>query len=86
MSNYLDTTVSADKIRSTVEKLREEQEAKVDRREEFPNLRVLDHPLIQHKLTCMRDKKTPKMIFSMLLKEIVTHPVYTKPTARRISF
>lgn len=42
----------------------------MDRREEFPNLRVLDHPLIQHKLTCMRDKKTPKMIFSMLLKEI----------------
>jgi uracil phosphoribosyltransferase len=28
-------------------------------RREFPNLHVLDHPLIQHKLSLMRDKRTP---------------------------
>jgi uracil phosphoribosyltransferase len=39
-------------------------------KEFFPNVKVLDHPLIWHKLTHMRDKRTPTMIFRMLLKEI----------------
>jgi uracil phosphoribosyltransferase len=37
---------------------------------EFPNFHVLDHPLIQHKLSLMRDKKTPTILFRQLLKEI----------------
>jgi len=37
---------------------------------EFPNLYVLDHPLIQHKLSMMRDKSTPTTLFRQLLKEI----------------
>lgn len=37
---------------------------------EFPNLFVLDHPLIQHKLTLMRMKATPTGAFRQLLKEI----------------
>ncbi|MEX0697697.1 MAG: uracil phosphoribosyltransferase [Dongiaceae bacterium] len=37
---------------------------------EFPNLRVLDHPLIQHKLSLMRDKRTPTIQFHRLLCEI----------------
>jgi uracil phosphoribosyltransferase len=37
---------------------------------EFPNLLVMDHPLIQHKLSMMRDKKTPTILFRQLLKEI----------------
>ncbi|WP_413208183.1 uracil phosphoribosyltransferase [Rhodospirillum sp. A1_3_36] len=37
---------------------------------EFPNLHVLDHPLIQHKLTHMRDKSTSTRTFRMLLREI----------------
>jgi len=37
---------------------------------EFPQLFVLDHPLIQHKLSMMRDKKTPTILFRQLLKEI----------------
>jgi uracil phosphoribosyltransferase len=37
---------------------------------EFPNLQVLDHPLIQHKLSMMRDKNTPMILFRQLLKEI----------------
>jgi uracil phosphoribosyltransferase len=37
---------------------------------EFPNLFVMDHPLIQHKLSMMRDKKTPTILFRQLLKEI----------------
>ena len=37
---------------------------------EFPSLNVLDHPLIQHKLSMMRDKSTPTTLFRQLLKEI----------------
>ncbi|WP_374312936.1 uracil phosphoribosyltransferase [Dongia sp.] len=37
---------------------------------EFPTLSVLDHPLIQHKLSMMRDKATPTTLFRQLLKEI----------------
>jgi uracil phosphoribosyltransferase len=37
---------------------------------EFPKLHVLDHPLIQHKLTHMRDKSTSTRTFRMLLREI----------------
>jgi uracil phosphoribosyltransferase len=38
--------------------------------EQFPTLRLLDHPLIQHKLSKMRDKTCPTMQFRRLLKEI----------------
>jgi uracil phosphoribosyltransferase len=38
--------------------------------QEFPSLNVLDHPLIQHKLSMMRDKSTPTTLFRQLLKEI----------------
>jgi uracil phosphoribosyltransferase len=31
---------------------------------------VVDHPLVQHKLTLMRDKNTPSAIFRKLLREI----------------
>ena len=37
---------------------------------EFPNLHVLKHPLIQHKLTLMRDITTSTRTFRELLKEI----------------
>src|SRR5690349_16125620 len=37
---------------------------------EFPQLFVMDHPLIQHKLSLMRDKSTPTILFRQLLKEI----------------
>ena len=36
----------------------------------FPNLFVLDHPLIQHKLTHMRDKTTSTRTFRELLREL----------------
>lgn len=36
----------------------------------FPNLRVLDHPLIAHKLTHMRDRTTTTQRFRQLLREI----------------
>lgn len=36
----------------------------------FPNLHVLDHPLIVHKLSLMRDEKTPTKDFRQLLKEV----------------
>ncbi len=36
----------------------------------FPHLFILDHPLIQHKLTHMRDRTTSTRTFRQLLKEI----------------
>lgn len=36
----------------------------------FPNLFICDHPLIQHKLTHMRDKDTSTRTFRGLLREI----------------
>jgi uracil phosphoribosyltransferase len=36
----------------------------------FPNLFILDHPLIQHKLTHMRDKETSTRTFRDLLREL----------------
>src|SRR5690606_1321541 len=36
----------------------------------FPNLRLLDHPLIQHKLTLLRDRGTPTIQFRQLMREI----------------
>ncbi|MCQ2913607.1 MAG: uracil phosphoribosyltransferase [Alphaproteobacteria bacterium] len=37
---------------------------------EFPNIHVLRHPLIQHKLTIMRDKETSTRTFRECLREI----------------
>lgn len=34
------------------------------------HLTVVDHPLVQHKLTLMRDKDTPTAVFRQLLREI----------------
>ena len=36
----------------------------------FKSLHVLDHPLIQHKLSAMRNKETPTILFRQLLREI----------------
>lgn len=36
----------------------------------FPNLHIVDHPLIQHKLTHMRDRETSSRTFRDLLREI----------------
>ncbi len=35
-----------------------------------PHLTIVDHPLVQHKLTIMRDKETPTAVFRQLLREI----------------
>jgi uracil phosphoribosyltransferase len=37
---------------------------------DFPNLHIIKHPLIQHKLTQMRKLETPKHDFRQLLREI----------------
>ncbi len=37
---------------------------------EFPNLFIVDHPLVQHKLTLMRETSCTVQIFRDLLKEI----------------
>lgn len=35
-----------------------------------PHLTIVDHPLVQHKLTIMRDRETPTAVFRQLLREI----------------
>ena len=42
----------------------------------FPNLTVLDHPLIQHKLAILRDKRTPTKEFRALVSEIAMLMTY----------
>jgi uracil phosphoribosyltransferase len=42
----------------------------------FPNLTVLDHPLIQHKLHHLRSRFTPKMLFKELVDEIAMLMAY----------
>jgi uracil phosphoribosyltransferase len=49
---------------------------------DFPNLFVLDHPLIQHKLSIMRDKTTSTTSFRQLLKEIAGRKVAVVPILR----
>jgi len=44
--------------------------------EEFPNFFVLDHPLIGHKLTQMRERETPSSDFRRLLQEITALLAY----------
>jgi uracil phosphoribosyltransferase len=53
------------------------------------HLTVVDHPLVQHKLTLMRDKGTPTAVFRQLLREISQFLAYEitrelEMTTRRI--
>ena len=43
---------------------------------DFPNLTLLTHPLIQHKLTLLRDKRTPTKDFKQLAGEIAMLMAY----------
>ena len=43
---------------------------------QFPNLTVLEHPLIQHKLAILRDKATPVKDFKQLVNEIAMLMTY----------
>ncbi|MCG6989120.1 MAG: uracil phosphoribosyltransferase [Gemmatimonadetes bacterium] len=42
----------------------------------MPNLTVIDHPLIRHKLHLLRDRTTPKKLFRELVDEIATLMAY----------
>lgn len=48
------------------------------------NLTVVDHPLVQHKLTLMREKDTPTAVFRKLLHEISTLLAYEATKDLRI--
>ena len=47
-----------------------------DRSSQFPNLTVLGHPLIQHKLTLLRDRSTSTRDFKQLVNEIAMLMAY----------
>ncbi|MBQ6248581.1 MAG: uracil phosphoribosyltransferase, partial [Oscillospiraceae bacterium] len=44
--------------------------------ERFPTLHIVDHPLVQHKLTEMRDKNTSVKDFRTLVSEIAVLLTY----------
>jgi len=44
--------------------------------QDFPTLRIIAHPLIQHKLTILRDRETPTKIFKELVDEIAMLMAY----------
>src|SRR5207253_9138605 len=48
----------------------------MDTTREFPTLRIISHPLIQHKLTILRDRETPTKIFKELVDEIAMLMAY----------
>ena len=43
---------------------------------EFSNLTIIRHPLVLHKLTLLRDRRTPTKIFKELVDEIATLMAY----------
>ncbi|MEO6331440.1 MAG: uracil phosphoribosyltransferase [Gemmatimonadaceae bacterium] len=48
----------------------------IERVPEFPSLSIIRHPLIQHKLTMLRDRETPTKIFKELVDEIAMLMAY----------
>jgi uracil phosphoribosyltransferase len=52
------------------------QTSMIERTEEFPTLTIIRHPLVQHKLTIMRNRETPTKIFKELVDEIAMLMAY----------
>lgn len=50
--------------------------SRMDTTPAFPTLRIVSHPLIQHKLTILRDRRTPTKTFKELVDEIAMLMVY----------
>jgi uracil phosphoribosyltransferase len=48
----------------------------IERIPEFPTLTIIRHPLVQHKLTIMRNRETPTKIFKELVDEIAMLMAY----------
>jgi uracil phosphoribosyltransferase len=48
----------------------------MDTSSDFPNLRVVTHPLVQHKITILRDRATPTKQFKELVEEIAMLMAY----------
>ena len=48
----------------------------MDTTPEFPSLSIVRHPLVRHKLTLLRDRRTPKKIFKELVDEIAMLMAY----------
>src|ERR1044071_95568 len=48
----------------------------MDTTSQYPSLRLVSHPLVQHKLTILRDRETPTKIFKELVDEIAMFMAY----------
>lgn len=48
----------------------------IERVQEFPSLSIIRHPLIQHKLTILRNRETPTKTFKELVDEIAMLMAY----------
>ena len=46
----------------------------------IPDLRIVSHPLVQHKLSILRDRDTPTKVFKELVDEIATLMAYEATT------
>jgi uracil phosphoribosyltransferase len=47
----------------------------------FPNLTCIDHPLVRHKLTILRNRETPTRIFKALVEEVAMLMAYEATSA-----
>ncbi len=47
-------------------------------------LHVVDHPLVHHKLTVLRDKHTPQPVFRLLVEELMTLLAYEATRGVRV--
>ena len=43
---------------------------------DFENVIIMEHPLIKHKISLLRDKNTVTLVFRHLVEEIATLEVY----------
>lgn len=50
----------------------------------FPRLHIVDHPLVQHKLSLMRDKRTSTRDFRELLTELAILRVMSSLSISRL--
>src|SRR4029079_3904554 len=53
----------------------------IERVKEFPTLTIIRHPLVQHKLTILRDRQTETKMFKELVDEIAMLMAYEATSA-----
>jgi len=47
------------------------------KKDEFPNCKIIDHPVLKHKLSILRDKNTSSLSFRLIMEEISQFLAYS---------